>query len=56
MCNLLLQCCKAKYLEKQVKQIVTKSATFAEVFVALATQYPSYAQNFPIRTELENLV
>ena len=30
-CDLLLQCCKTKYLEKQVKQIVTKSATFADV-------------------------
>ena len=29
-CDLLLQCCKTKYLEKQVKQMVTKSATFAE--------------------------
>ena len=28
-CNLLLQCCKTKYLEKQVKQIITKSSTFA---------------------------
>ena len=28
-CDLLLQCCKTKYPEKQVKQIVTKSATFA---------------------------
>ena len=28
-CDLLLQCCKTKYLEKQVKEIVTKSATFA---------------------------
>ena len=26
-CDLPLQCCKTKYLEKQVKQIVTKSAT-----------------------------
>ena len=34
-CDLLLQCCKTKYLEKQVKQIVTKSATFADVLVAL---------------------
>ena len=37
-CDLLLQCCKTKYLEKQVKQIVTKSATFADVFVALERQ------------------
>ena len=41
-CDLLLQCCKTKYLEKQVKQIVTKSATFADVLVALERQYPSY--------------
>ena len=34
-CDLLLQCCKTKYPEKQVKQIVTKSATFADVLVAL---------------------
>ena len=34
-CNLLLQCCKTKYPEKQVRQIVTKSATFADVLVAL---------------------
>ena len=34
-CDLLLQCCKTKYLEKQVKQIVTRSATFADVLVAL---------------------
>ena len=33
-CDLLLQFCKTKYLEKQVKQIVTKSATFADVLVA----------------------
>ena len=37
-CDLLLQGCKTKYLEKQVEQIVTKSATFAEVLVALERQ------------------
>ena len=41
-CDLLLQCCKTKYLEKQVKQIATKSATFADVLVALERQYPTY--------------
>ena len=41
-CDLLLQCCKTKYLEKQVKQIVTKSATFADALVALERQYPTY--------------
>ena len=40
-CDLLLQSCKTKYLEKQVKQIVSKSATFADVLVALERQYPS---------------
>ena len=39
-CDLLLQCCKTKYLEKQVKQIVTKSATIADVMVALERQHP----------------
>ena len=34
-CDLLLQCCKTKYLEKQVKQILTKSITFADVLIAL---------------------
>ena len=54
-CDLLLQCCKTKYLEKQVKQIVTKAATFAEVLVALERQYPSYETDSSIRTEIQNL-
>ena len=54
-CDLLLQCCMTKYPEKQVKQIVTKSATFAEVLVALGRQYPSYETNLSIRTETQNL-
>ena len=54
-CDLLLQCCKTKYLEKQVKHIVTKSATFAEVLVALERQYPSYETVLSIRTEIQNL-
>ena len=37
-CNLLLQCCKTKYLEKEVKQIVTKFATFADMLVDLERQ------------------
>ena len=40
-CHLLLQCCKTKYLEKQVKQFVTKLATFADVLVVLERQYPT---------------
>ena len=54
-CDLLLQCCKTKYLEKQVKQMVTKSATFADVLVALERQYPSYESDLSIQTEIQNL-
>ena len=54
-CDLLLHCCKTKYPKKQVKQIVTKSATFADVLVALERQYPSYETDLSIRTEIQNL-
>ena len=54
-CDLLLQCCKTKYLEKQVKQIVTKSATFADVLVALERQYPTYETDLSIRAEVQKL-
>ena len=54
-CDPLLQCCKTKYLEKQVKQMVTKSATFADVLVALKRQYPTYKTDLPIRAEIQNL-
>ena len=55
-CDLLLQCCKTEYLEKQVKQIVMKSATFADVLAALEMQYPSYETELSIRAEIQNLV
>ena len=54
-CDLLLQCCKTKYLEKQVKQIVTKSATFANMLLALERQYPTYETDLSIRAEIQNL-
>ena len=54
-CDLLLQFCKTQYLETQVKQIVTKSATFADVLVALERQYPTHETNLSIRTEIQNL-
>ena len=54
-CDLLLHCCKTKYLEKQVKQIVTKSATFADVLVALERQYPTYETDLSIRAQIQNL-
>ena len=52
---LLLQCCKPKYLEKQVKQILTKSATFADVLVALESQDPTYETDLSVRAEIQNL-
>ena len=54
-CDLLLQCCKTKYLEKQVRQIVTNSATVADVLVALERQYPTYETDLSIRAEIQNL-
>ena len=54
-CDLLLRCCKTKYLEKQVKHIVTKSATFADVLVALERQNPTYETELSIRAEIQNL-
>ena len=54
-CDLLLQFCKTKYLEKQVKQNVTKSATFADVLIALERQYPPYETDLSIRAEIQNL-
>ena len=54
-CDLLLQCWKTKYLEKQVKRIVTKSPTFANVLVALERQYCSYDTGLSIRPEIQNL-
>ena len=54
-CDMLLQCCKTKYLEKQVRQIVTNSATFADVLVALERQYPTYETDLSIRAEIQNL-
>ena len=54
-CDLLLQCCKTKYLEKQVKQIVKKSATFADALVALERQDPTYETDLSIRVQIQNL-
>ena len=54
-CDLLLQCCRTKYLGKQVKQIVTKPATFADVLVALERQYPTYKTDLSIRAEIQSL-
>ena len=53
-CDLLLHGCKTKYLEKQVKRIVTKSATFADVLVALERHYPTYETDLSIRAEIQS--
>ena len=53
--DLLLQCCKTKYLEKQVKQIVTVSATFPKALVALERQYPCYQTDLSVRIEIQNV-
>ena len=42
-------------LGKQDKQIVRRSATFADVLVALERQYPSYETDLSIRAEIQNL-
>ena len=42
-------------LEKQVKQIVTKSSTFAKLQVALEVQYPSYETDLSIWMEIQTL-
>ena len=54
-CDQLLPWCGTKYLEKLVKQIVTKSATFADVLVALERQYPTYEADLSIRAKIQNL-
>ncbi len=54
-CDLLLQCCKNKYIEKQVKQVVTMSKTFADVLVRLERLYPTYETDLSIRSEIANL-
>ena len=54
-CDVLLQCCKTKYLEKQVRQIVTNSATFADVLVALERQYATYETDLSIKAEIQNM-
>ena len=54
-CDLLLQCCKPKYLEKRVKRMVMKSSPFADWRVDVRRQYPSYETDLSIRTECQNL-
>ena len=53
-CVLLLHCCKAKHLEKQVNRIATKSAMFGEVIVAFERQDPFYEMDFLIEIEIQN--
>ena len=55
-CDLLLQCCKTKYLEKQVRADRHQlRPPFADVLVALERQYPTYETDLSIRAEIQNL-
>ena len=54
-CDPLLQCCKTKYLGKQIKQNMPKSATFAIVLVALERKYMTYGTDLSIRAEIQKL-
>ena len=38
-CDLLMQCCNTKYLEKQVKHMITKSKTFTNLLLRLEGPY-----------------
>ena len=42
-------------MEKEVKQIVTRSATFADVLVASERQHPTYETDLSIRPKIQNL-
>ena len=53
--DLLLQCFRTQYLEKQVKKIVIKTATFADLFVTLEREYPCYKTVLSFLTEIQNL-
>ena len=46
--TLLLQCCKTKYLEKQVKQIVTKSTYHLRRRVGCLGKAVPYLRNRPL--------
>ena len=52
---MLLQCCKTKYLEKQVKQIGRSPPPSPTCWLSRERQYPTYETNLSIRAEMQNL-
>ena len=54
-CSLLKRCCKKKFLQKQVKQIVKTCSTWAEVLLRLEKTFPVYETDLSVRTQIEEL-
>ena len=54
-CSLLKHSCKKKFLQKQVKQIVTTYSTWAEVLQRLEETFPVYETDLSVRTQIEEL-
>ena len=54
-CSLLKRSCKKKFLQKQVKQIVKTSSTWAEVLQRLEKIFPVYETDLSVRTQMEEL-
>ena len=54
-CSLLKRSCKKKFLQKQVKQIVTTCFTWAEVLQRLEKTFPVYETDLSVRTQIDEL-
>ena len=54
-CSVLKRSCKKEFLQKQVKQIVKTSSTWAEVLQRLEKTFPVYETDLSVRTQIEEL-
>ena len=54
-CSLLKRSCKKKFLQGQVKQVVKKFSTWAEVLQRLEKTFPVYETDLSVRTQIEEL-
>ena len=54
-CDLLMSCCRTKFLTKEVGQIIHRARSFAEVLIELECQYPSYETDLSLREEILNI-
>ena len=54
-CDLLMSCCRTKFLIKQVGQIIHRARSFAKVLIELERQYPSYEMDLSLREEILNI-